>query len=119
MNVKNFQDLIVWRVAYNIGCEIHRLTYSFPDEERYGLSRQIRNASKSISYNIAEGFGRESNVDFRRFLYIARGSLYECQNQLLFCYDLDFIERNKFDHLYKESRRVEALLTGLIKKLKI
>jgi four helix bundle protein len=119
MSVYYFKDLIVWKISYQIGLEIHNITKSFPVEERYGLSSQIRNSSKSISYNIAEGFGRESNLEFRRFLYIARGSLYECQNQLMFSKDLNFIDHVTFEDLYGKSKKVEALLAGLIKKLKL
>jgi four helix bundle protein len=78
-----FQDLSVWQRAMELTVTIYSLTKTFPKEEIYGLTSQLRRASVSIASNIAEGRGRGSDGEFRQFLNIAQGSTYEVQTQLL------------------------------------
>lgn len=78
-----FQDLTVWQRAMELTEAIYGLTKTFPKEEIYGLTSQLRRASISIASNIAEGRGRATDRDFRQFLNIAQGSTYEVQTQLL------------------------------------
>jgi four helix bundle protein len=78
-----FQDLTVWQRAMDLTVSIYALTKTFPKEEIYGLTSQLRRASVSIASNIAEGRGRGTEGEFRQFLNIAQGSTYEVQTQLL------------------------------------
>ena len=75
--VKTYRDLEVWQKAMAFVEDVYKTVRTFPREEQYGLSDQIRRAAVSIPSNIAEGFGRDSNAEFLRFLSIARGSLYD------------------------------------------
>ena len=81
--VRSFKDLIVWQRAMDLSKAIYNLTASFPKDELYGLSAQMRRASVSIPSNIAEGQARGHRAEYRRFLYIALGSLAELETQLL------------------------------------
>ena len=81
--VRSFKDLIVWQRAMDLSKAIYKLTASFPKDELYGLSAQMRRASVSIPSNIAEGQARGHRAEYRRFLYIALGSLAELETQLL------------------------------------
>jgi len=81
--IRKYQQLIVWQKAMLLVSEIYRLTQGFPDNEKFGLTSQLRRAAVSVPSNIAEGSGRGSDKDFCRFLYQARGSLTEIETQLL------------------------------------
>ncbi|MDQ1329663.1 MAG: hypothetical protein QG641_2955 [Candidatus Poribacteria bacterium] len=113
--IKTHKDLDVWKEAMKLAKEVYSLTASFPKEEMYGLSSQIRRASVSIPSNIAEGAARGSSKDFSRFLYISLGSLAELETQLLLAVDLGFIDSNDLDESVQKVRR---MLVGLIKSLK-
>lgn len=80
---QSFQDLTVWQRAMELTVCVYELTQSFPREELYGLTSQLRRASVSVASNIAEGRGRGTDGEFRQFLSIAQGSTYEVQTQLL------------------------------------
>ena len=80
---QDFQDLMVWQRAMELSEAIYRLTKTFPQDELYGLTSQLRRASVSIASNIAEGRGRGTDGEFRQFLNIAQGSTYEVQTQLI------------------------------------
>lgn len=80
---QDFQDLTVWQRAMELTTTVYGLTKTFPADELYGLTSQLRRASVSIASNIAEGRGRGSDGEFRQFLNIAQGSTYEVQTQLL------------------------------------
>lgn len=79
MKTKSFKDLIVWQKAYKLVLEIYKLTQNFPKEEIYALTQQIRKSSVSIPSNIAEGYGRQYNKEYMKFLSIAYGSLCEME----------------------------------------
>lgn len=97
---------------------IYLLLRSFPEDEKFALTSQIKRAVISIPSNIAEGFGRSSTKDYLHFLYIARGSLYELETQLYIAKALEYmpIKENEIDPLLQE---VGKLLNGTIRKLKI
>jgi four helix bundle protein len=80
---QDFQDLMVWQRAMELSVAVYGLTKTFPADELYGLTSQLRRASVSIASNIAEGRGRGSDGEFRQFLNYAQGSTYEVQTQLL------------------------------------
>jgi len=88
--VKSYKDLLVWQRSIQLSLAIYRLTSSFPAEERYGLSSQLRRAGVSVPSNIAEGYGRGSRKDYKQFLAIARGSTLEVQTQLIIANELGY-----------------------------
>jgi four helix bundle protein len=98
--------------------KIYISTNNFPKEEVFGLTSQIRRSSISIPSNIAEGYGRESNKDFLRFLNISIGSLFEMQTQLEIAKNISYLNEDEFNNLYEDSREVERMLVSFINKLK-
>ena len=99
--IRNYRDLIIWQKSMTLVTEIYAITKAFPKEELFGLTSQIRRAAISIPSNIAEGYGRNSTGDYKRFLQIAVGSLYEMQTQLEIGYNLAFISKKVFDEKFK------------------
>ena len=83
MQIQTYKDLIVWQKAMDLAETVHRLSRSFPKEELYGLTSQLRRAAVSVPSNIAEGQARQSTAEFLNFLSIAQGSLAEVETQLL------------------------------------
>jgi len=117
--IKSYRDLIVWQKSMQLVTETYRLTKTFPKDEQYGLTSQIRRSAVSIPSNMAEGYGRKSKNDYARFLQIARGSLYEFQTQLEICLRLDFISNRGFGDICEKSREIEKMLNSLISKVKV
>ena len=119
--VKSYQDLIVWQKAIIFCTEIYRITSTFPETEKFGLTNQIRRASVSISSNIAEGWGRQSTKSYVQFLKISRGSFLETQSQLIISRELKFLsidEHQKIDLLIVEiSKMLNKLISTLENKL--
>lgn len=103
--MQDFKNLKVWRKSHELTLEVYRATKRFPDYERFGLARQVRNAATSIPSNIAEGSSRRTDFDFRRFLFMALGSLSELEYQLILAKDLSFLNNADFEAL--KSRIVE------------
>ena len=94
-----FKDLEIWKSGRILCSQIYLVTANFPENEKFGLTNQLRRASVSIPSNIAEGCSRSSNKDFSRFLEIAIGSAYEIETQLLIAFDLKYINQQKLDEL--------------------
>jgi four helix bundle protein len=97
--------------------EIYHHTKAFLDEERYGLTSQLRRSSISLPSNMAEGYGRNSTQDYIRFLRISNGSLFELQTQLEIAHNLGFLTEMSFSVLFEMSREIERMLSNLIKKI--
>lgn len=116
--MSHFRKILVWQKSISLVTKIYKVTRTFPKEETFGLTSQIRRSSVSIPSNIAEGSGRESNKDFLRFLYISLGSLFEMQTQLEIAKNIIYINEEEFNLLYEDSREIERMLASLIKKLK-
>lgn len=93
-NVKNYRDLVVWQLGVRLAKEIYALTTKFPRHEIYGLADQLRRASVSVPSNIAEGQARRSVADFRRYLFIALGSLAELDTQLVLSQEFGYLTTN-------------------------
>ena len=89
--MNSYRDLIVWKKSVEIVTLIYTLVKTFPDDEKFGLTSQLKRRSVSIASNIAEGYGRKYTKDYIRFLQIARGSLYEMQTQLQIGLNLGFV----------------------------
>ncbi len=115
--LKSFKDLSVWQKSYRLCLEIYRVTATFPKEEKYGLTSQIRSSVVSIPSNIAEGYGRKTTLDYIRMLYISYGSVCELETQILLAGDLDLIGKGEMGRLKKDMAEIERMLKALIKSL--
>jgi len=117
MAVQSYRDLIVWQKAMELAREVYVMTQSFPQDERFGLTSQVRRAVVSIASNIAEGQGRLSSGEFRQFLGHARGSLYEVETQVQLAADLHFITEEARFAMSSRTAEVARLLNGLLKSV--
>lgn len=115
----NFKNLNVWQKAIDYTVEIYKLSKQFPDEEKYGITSQIRRAAVSISCNISEGAGKSSNKDFNRFLDMALGSANEVENLLIICLKLKYINEEELKLNFKLIREIRKMIVGFQKRLKI
>ncbi len=111
--------LIVWQKSHELVLKIYEITKSFPKDEQFGLTSQVRRAAVSIPSNIVEGKARNSNKDYNRFLLIARGSLEEVKYQILLAKDLKYIDEVVYKEVYRRMDEVGRLLGGLIKTLDV
>jgi four helix bundle protein len=116
--MRNHRDLRVWDEAHQLTLEIDRATQSFPKEERFGLTSQVRRASASIGANIAEGCGRRSDGEMGRFVQIAMGSGSELSYHLLLAKDLCFLAKEDYGKLHTRLERVMKMLSALSGKLR-
>lgn len=114
--IKNHKDLNVWKMSMNLVTSIYKSTRTFPHEELYGLTSQMRRAAISIPSNIAEGAARNSKKEFTQFLYISLGSLSELETQLLIANNLSYLDN--IDNIIQEMSVLRKLLNGLIFSLK-
>lgn len=112
----DFTSLDVWKEGHRLVLLIYKLSSNFPSEEKYGLTSQIRRAAISITSNLAEGFSRFHYRDRLNFYYEARGSNAEVQNQLIAARDLKFLEMDDYNTAFRQSKKVEQILNGLIRK---
>ncbi len=115
--MNDFRELIVWQKSIELVENIYQITNSYPKEELFSLTSQIRRSAISIPSNVAEGFGRKSTLDYIHFLHIARGSLYELQTQLEISNRIKYLSENELHSMIEHCKEVEKLLNGLIKSL--
>jgi four helix bundle protein len=116
--MQNFKDLKVWQKAHRIVLSIYQQTVSFPAQEKFGLTNQIRRAAVSIPANIAEGSVRSSDADFARFLHIALGSASEVDYYLVLARDLRFWTAGTYQTLDADLQEVKRMLAALIARVK-
>lgn len=116
--MRNFKTLYSWQKSHEFVLDVYNITKDFPNEERFGLTSQIRRAATSITLNIAEGCGRNSDNDFAHFLSYAFGSCCEVEYAILLGKDLNYINENVYVNLDKKLSEIKKMLTALIKKLK-
>ena len=115
--MRDFRELLVWQKAHALTLDVYRATKSFPREELYGLTRQIRRAAVSIGANIAEGAGKNSRAEFGRFLQIASGSASELEYHLLLSCDLEYLASEKCLSLSKQVVETKKMLAGFTQYL--
>jgi four helix bundle protein len=116
--MQDFRNLKVWEKAHVLTLAIYRSSKTFPRDEMYGLTSQMRRASASIGANIAEGACRRGDVDFARFLKIAVGSASELEYHLLLARDLQLLNRSDYQRLADETVEVKRMLASLMQKLR-
>lgn len=109
---------MVWQKSHRLTLKVYNKTLSFPKEEIYGLTSQVRRAVISIPGNIAEGCGRNSEAEMARFFQIAMGSASELEYYLILAYDLGFLINPDNNELNQELLEVKKMLNAFIKKLK-
>jgi four helix bundle protein len=113
----NFEKLDVWQKAVVLADLIYAQTRSFPAEERFGLTNQMRRAAVSISSNVAEGSSRMSQADFARFVEIATGSVFEVTSQAFVARKQGFLSEENFRAIYESAEELSRMLSGLRKSL--
>lgn len=111
---REFEDLKAWQLGRQPVVVCHRLAEGLPVKERYDLAPQMRHSSKSVTANIAEGYGRYHYLDSLRFYYIARGSLNETINHIITAHDLGYVDDARFREVYDLGRETERTLNGYI-----
>lgn len=116
--MKTFRDLLKWQKPMTLVTDSYLTTSSFPKEEHFGITSQLRRCAISIPSNIAEGLGRGTNKDYHRFLKISRGSLFEFQTQIEISYNLNYISFDDFQKHYEESRELERMLSSFIRSVR-
>ena len=116
--MKNFKDLFVWQKSHALTLYLYEIIDKFPKEELYGISSQLRRAIVSVPTNLAEGCGRGSDKDFKRFVQIALGSASETEYLLLLCKDLGYMSIENFNKCTNDIQEIKKMLTSLILKLK-
>ncbi len=113
-----FEDMAVWQESQELAVLIYSVTKTFPKEEVYGLTSQLRRASSSVSANIAEGFGRGTNKDKAQFYRIALGSLLETKNFLYLAARLDYVGQPKVDEVLQNIESVHNQINAILKYFK-
>ncbi len=115
--MRNYKKYQVWELGHDVTLEVYKLTKDFPKSEMYGIVSQMRRASSSIPANIAEGCGRESDAEFKRFLTIARGSASELECFTILAKDLGYIKENEFKEINNKVDKVRRSLNNLVNKI--
>ena len=114
---ESFRDLLVWQRSIQMSVAIYRLTASFPKEETYGLSSQLRRAGVSVASNIAEGYARNSTGEYKQFLGMARGSNSEVQTQFVIARELGFGSPQLLDNAEGLSNEVGKMMAAILRNL--
>jgi four helix bundle protein len=109
----NFEKLEVWKKAIEFADLVYKLTHSFPVEERFGLTNQMRRASVAVSSNIAEGSSRSSKTDYSRFVELAAGSLFEVISQAHVAERQGYLKEEGFQTMHANAEELSRMLSGL------
>jgi len=115
--MNNYKELKVWQKSINLSIKIYTRTAKFPKDEIYGISSQIRRSVISIASNIAEGAGRGSQNEFKRFIDIALGSAAELDTQIIISKHLKYLDENQYVEISLEIDEIQKMLFGLKKSL--
>jgi len=117
--MEDFKDLKVWSKAHDLTLTIYQKTRMFPKEEIYGLTSQMRRSASSIGANIAEGCGRRSDPEMKRFVQIARGSASELEYHLFLAKDLRFLSADESSDLEAKVLEIQRMLAALSQRLQL
>jgi four helix bundle protein len=115
--VNNFKDLKIWKVAIELVKKVYLISSELPKEETYGLTSQMRRSAISIPSNVAEGFRRQHNNEFKQFLYISLGSCAELETQMIIAEELGYIDKDQTSKLFDDLDHICRMTTNLIKNL--
>ena len=117
MQVNSYQDLKVWQVGMNLAEQCYKITRSFPKEELFGMTSQIRRAATSIPANIAEGWGREGTKEYIQFLRVAQGSLKELETHLILCQRVELVRADSVAPMLEKCTELGKMIRSLIGSL--
>ncbi len=115
--ITTYRQLNIWKEAIKLVKEIYKLTEKFPKAEQYSLSSQMQRAAISIPSNVAEGFRRYHNKEYKQFLYISSGSCAELETQLTIAMELSYIQNSDHDRFLERLDYIGRMISNLIKKL--
>ncbi len=115
--MKDYRKFVVWKKAHQLTLDVYQVVADFPKDELYGLVSQMKRSAASIPTNIAEGCGRDSEPDFRRFLIMAFGSANELEYQIILSKDLQFLDSDKSLLILDRIEEIKKMLNSLIGKL--
>lgn len=116
--MKDFKTLKVWEKAHALTLAIYKATAGFPKQEMYGLTSQIQGAAVSIPANIAEGCGKDSDAELKRYFLISMGSASELEYLLILAHDLGYLPENAFQSMTTDLVEIRKMLNAFIQKLK-
>ncbi len=116
--IKSYRELLIWQKSIQVVTNIYKLTRDFPKEELFGITSKMRRCAISIPSNIAEGFGRNSQGDFKRFLNISLGSIYELQTQIEISQNLEYLNTENYKYLMESCVELEKMMNSLVSKIK-
>lgn len=116
--MQNFQNLEIWQKAHRLSVSVYKLTSTFPNEEKFALTSQLKRSASSIAANIAEGCGRKTQNDFANFLHIALGSANETSYFLLLANEVGLLSDEHYEIYKNEIENIKAKLINLISKVK-
>ena len=116
--MRKFKKFEIWSQGIQIVKDVYRFSELLPAQEKFGLRSQITRASVSIPSNIAEGASRNSDIEFKRFLEIALGSLFELETQLIIIEELKLVRNFNFQFLFKSIEKEAKMINSFISKLK-
>ncbi|WP_456377279.1 four helix bundle protein [Lutibacter sp.] len=116
-SIKTYKDLLIWQKGIQIVKEVYLVCKSFPKDELYGLTSQVKRSSVSIPSNIAEGWGRKYTKSYKLFLNYSRGSLLELETQMIIAKELDFISTENFNRIQGLITEESKMLNAFIKSI--
>lgn len=116
--MKDFRSLKIWQRSHAMALTVYKLTREFPKHELYGLTSQIQRAAVSVPTNIAEGCGRDSDAELKRFSVIAMGSSSEVEYLLLLAHDLGYLQTDVYQATYSELVETRRMINSFIQTLK-
>lgn len=116
--MRDFRKLEIWKNGIEIVKQVYILSNFLPSEEKFGLKSQITRASVSIPSNIAEGCSRNSKIEFKRFLEIAMGSLFELETELIIIQELELISKDKLESIFELLNKEAKMINSLINTIK-
>ena len=116
--MRNFKELKVWEKAHSLTLKVYHSTKTFPVQEQYGITSQLRRSAVSVSTNIAEGCGRSSEIEFARFLEIAYASASELQYLTLLSKDLELFDSSAYQELTSQVDEVKRMLYTFIQTVR-
>ncbi len=115
--IKNFKELRIWQKGIEIVKDVYSMTKDFPKEELYGLTSQMRRSAISIPSNIAEGFKRFHDKEYKQFLHITLGSAAELETQIIISKELNFIDQEKLDNILEKLDHLAKMISSLLNKI--
>jgi four helix bundle protein len=117
--ITDYRDLDVWNESMTLAAEIYQVTTTFPREEMFGMTSQMRRASVSVAANIAEGYGRQQTRPFIQFLRVSQGSLKELETLVLLAVRVELMTAELGDKAMARCQRIGRMLVGLVRKLDV